>query len=515
MLGAGNGLKLGRTFSQTFLIYYQMVLSRFCLLASLVMGLSAQAQFGCTDFIACNYDGTATVDDGSCEYPGCTDPSACNFDPSALCEGLQACFFGESPELDCDCVEDLYPAGIDEYDYGNMIDQGAIGNNGNLVPSELCPTSFFAASFGGINSTVTVEYGCHRSSAVFVINGGLGCTYDLYISNGVTTFYLNQSGGFNGTVNLHYDPSTTTIIDNTNSNQTVFSFTDSVPDCSGCTDSGACNFDPLVVFPGVQACFYGQSPELDCDCVEDLFPAGIDEYDYGNMIDQGAIGNNGNLVPSELCPTSYFAAATGGLNSTVTVEYGCDRSSAVFEINGGIDCTYHVYISKAVGTFYLNQSGGFNGTVNMYYDPLFTTIIDNTNGQQTVQSFSSPVFPCLGCTYTHACNYDAVAEVDDASCILRDACGHCGGSGTVSGCTDALADNYLPEADCDDGSCVLSGCSYPSASNYDPAATHDDLSCVFTAACAEDLDGGGDIGTGDLLQLLGVYGTLCPASLSE
>ena len=41
---------------------------------------------GCMDPGACNYDPTATIDDGSCEYTscaGCTDPSACNYDPTA------------------------------------------------------------------------------------------------------------------------------------------------------------------------------------------------------------------------------------------------------------------------------------------------------------------------------------------------------------------------------------------------------------------------------------------------
>ena len=42
---------------------------------------------GCMDVTACNYDATATCDDGSCILPdGCTDPAACNYDASALCD---------------------------------------------------------------------------------------------------------------------------------------------------------------------------------------------------------------------------------------------------------------------------------------------------------------------------------------------------------------------------------------------------------------------------------------------
>lgn len=41
---------------------------------------------GCTDALACNYDATATTDDGSCTMPGCTNTSAVNYDLSAGCD---------------------------------------------------------------------------------------------------------------------------------------------------------------------------------------------------------------------------------------------------------------------------------------------------------------------------------------------------------------------------------------------------------------------------------------------
>lgn len=41
---------------------------------------------GCMDTNACNYDSTATVDDGSCTQPGCNDSNACNFDSTAGCD---------------------------------------------------------------------------------------------------------------------------------------------------------------------------------------------------------------------------------------------------------------------------------------------------------------------------------------------------------------------------------------------------------------------------------------------
>ena len=42
---------------------------------------------GCTVTSACNYDSTATEDDGSCVLPnGCTDSTACNYDSTATCD---------------------------------------------------------------------------------------------------------------------------------------------------------------------------------------------------------------------------------------------------------------------------------------------------------------------------------------------------------------------------------------------------------------------------------------------
>ena len=74
---------------------------------------------GCDEPGACNYDATATDNDGTCEYytcAGCQDVDACNYDPDAVlvgtcdylscagCQDIQACNYDSLATLPADCT---------------------------------------------------------------------------------------------------------------------------------------------------------------------------------------------------------------------------------------------------------------------------------------------------------------------------------------------------------------------------------------------------------------------------
>jgi|GEM_PF-1162319 len=61
------------------------------------------------------------------------------------------------------------------------------------------------------------------------------------------------------------------------------------------------------------------------------------------------------------------------------------------------------------------------------------------------------------------------------------------------------------------GDCVeiVLGCMYSNADNYNALANDDDGSCLFAADCLGDLDGDGLAGTSDLLLLLSGFGNVC------
>ena len=154
-----------------------------------------------------------------------------------------------------------------------------------------------------------------------------------------------------------------------------------------------------------------------------------------------------------------------------------------------------------------------------------------TTGEEITASCTCAVVDVLGCTDPLGCNYDPAATVNDGLCDFA-AC---------AGCMDNTACNYdatatladvctYPGDPCDDGdaattgevlgvdcSCAVPnvpGCTYDAANNYNPVATLDDGSCTFdpctSVGCdGADVNGSGQVGTGDLLAVLASFGAAC------
>ncbi len=65
----------------------------------------------------------------------------------------------------------------------------------------------------------------------------------------------------------------------------------------------------------------------------------------------------------------------------------------------------------------------------------------------------------------------------------------------------------------DNGLCDIEGCLDSTAYNYNPDATVDNQFCLYTTGgngtCATDVNGDGEVNTGDLLMILGSFGSQC------
>ena len=158
----------------------------------------------------------------------------------------------------------------------------------------------------------------------------------------------------------------------------------------------------------------------------------------------------------------------------------------------------------------------------------------------------------LGCTDPDACNFDETAMEDDGSCIAPscdhpDACNYdpdavCGAPCIPSGCMDAVACNFNPDAQCEGSPCLYTCCpgpgccadgtvwdielqqcvgqsspcghgllGHPSCGTgtvWDPMAGE----CIVAIPTDTDFDG--CVAAGDLLNLLGSFGTCPPIPFS-
>ncbi|MGF1566129.1 MAG: T9SS type A sorting domain-containing protein [Flavobacteriales bacterium] len=271
---------------------------------------AAVAVDGCTDVDACNYDDTATNDDGSCilpgdpcddgdvttlndviladcscagvAVPGCNDGTACNFDPSATvddgscifpgnaCDDGDATTVGDIILADCSCAGVQVPGCTNlaacNYDASATIDNGSC-----ILPGDSCddgdPTTVgdqvqIDCSCAGVAVPGCINpAACNFDAAATVDNGtcilpGDACDDgDALTENDVILGDCSCAGtpvaiDCEGTPNGSALPGTPCDDNDVTTENDVYQ-----ADCScagtlivvpGCTDPTACNFNPAA-----------------------------------------------------------------------------------------------------------------------------------------------------------------------------------------------------------------------------------------------------------------------------
>ena len=103
----------------------------------------------------------------------------------------------------------------------------------------------------------------------------------------------------------------------------------------------------------------------------------------------------------------------------------------------------------------------------------------------TLNSFG--LVDCAFALNVLGCEFIFAGQPISSICPLS--CGTCDDQpATITGCTNAIADNYNPNANTDDGSCIISGCLCNIAVNYNPEANLADNSCVIITDGCSDLN---------------------------
>ncbi|MCB0761259.1 MAG: trypsin-like peptidase domain-containing protein [Flavobacteriales bacterium] len=254
----------------------------------------ANATSGCMDSAACNYNSSATTDDGSCVYPGCTNPAACNYDSTAGCDDgscqtagcttLTACNYNASAS--CDDGSCTFPGCTDSAACNYNPAAGCFDGSCEYVSCQGC-TDTAACNY---DSTATVDNGSCTypgctDSAACNYNGAAGC------DDGSCTYPgCMDTTACNFDIAAACDDGSCTYPGCTDNAACNYDSTAGCSDGSciypGCTDSTACNFDSTA------GCDDGSCEFASCSCPGDFNNSGhVEVSDLLFMLgDFGCVG---------------------------------------------------------------------------------------------------------------------------------------------------------------------------------------------------------------------------------
>ncbi|MCH2197545.1 MAG: hypothetical protein MK081_02095 [Flavobacteriales bacterium] len=384
----------------------------------------APVVLGCTNPVAYNYDPAANIEDGSCDFF------------SDTCAG------GPGTPIQLN-MQDSFGDGWNGAIYDITLGDGtpiATGDLDNALYSE-DNDNFAGPEFGF--DLLCLQDGCY----IITLGGG---TFDGEISFDI----VDELGG---------------VIATGIAGETSFQIGGAV---CGCTDPGACNFDPLATdedgsceFLSCAGCTDAAACNFDATATIEDGSCCFDNCLTIQMGDTFGDGWNGNVY--EIYSIDGTLVASGDLD---TAQDGDGTTTGTDVLCLTDDCYYIVV-----------DGGAFQGEVTW-------TLLGANEG---------PIFGGA-----------PVLAGDFITFSL-------GAGACVSGCAEPVACNFDPAVNipvceaCEYSSCL--GCTYPDATNYDMAAGIDDGSCTFDTAnpCPEDLNEDCIVNAADLLQFLGAFGTTC------
>ena len=509
---------------------------------------------GCIEETACNYDITAALDDGSCEFTidacgvcggtatvaGCTDSAACNFDPAADCDDAScdySCGFISTWQTNANNESITIPTNGGGYDYSVDWGDGTIttGNTGDAthfytnsgqhtikITGDF-PRIYFWLQSGAfkiheINQWGTIQWqtlsyafaGCYNLDVLATDAPDLSMVtevdYAFYqtniqtpdlsnwnVSNVTDMTYMfascsnftgnisswdvssleNAFGMFQGAIYFNGDLSAWDLSSVINlramfKNCSSFNADISGWDVSSVTDMNA-------MFDGASS-FNQDLNNWDVSSVTEMgsmfdgaisFNQDLNNWDVSSVTDMNYMFsdassfnqdlNNWNVSSLEGMSLMFYGASSfqGAIYNwdinSLTLGNNVFLNSGIIQENYDLILTHWSQLPAVPNGISLGQVPSFYCQGASGRDVLI-----NTHGWSIIDFGNN----CPGCTDPAACNYDSEAAVDDGSCtFVTDACGICGGTGTIAGCTDPAACNYDSSADCDDASCDY-GCGF-------------------------------------------------------
>jgi len=454
---------------------------------------TVQPTDGCTDATACNYNASATVDDGSCTNVVCNsdacagdteiidpnDPCNCILDQLQVLGCTNSTANNYNPSVNCDdgsCDFSCLDPGT--------CDDGDCTNGFEIWDGNTCTCINTGTQIG-----CTDINACNYDPDAICDDGSCTSVDCASECGGTATAGTTCDDGDASTINDVYDVDCNCI-----GNQV-----------SGCTDSTACNYNTdATVDDGscwfetyffncncTEPCSAGSSQDDECNCIKDCPPAlsagistelSVCENDVPfNLLEalDGTPDPNGQWYFENQFIPFDDAIFTPGQSEDGVYLYEhwqgdeCNFSQATVTINTNLIFETYDNISLCDGDSYTLPNGDVVNEGGSYQSILKT--IEDCDSIINTMLIVRPL-DCEG-----VCDGDAVAG---AACVDGN-----GNSGTYEG-------------DC---SCVviyLPGCADPDACNYDPNVTVDDGPCTYPESevvdcngnCIVEIDCNGDCG---------------------